>query len=196
VGASAVGAPAVGRSEQAERAEASQPLARAARARLTSDDLDETRRETRRKSLWHPLQHLATDFRDRVRRGLLARGHSLRPAHQGVIVHLGSSGTRLTELARRAGSTKQAMGKLVDELEAIGYVERVPDPGDGRAKLVRFSPRGRALLRDAGEIVDEIWASYAEAIGEARLHGLRETLGLLLRHMEAPSGRRSEEAPT
>ncbi len=80
--------------------------------------------------------------------------------------------------------TKQAMGKLVDELEEIGYVERLPDPEDGRAKIVRFSRAGRALLRDSGEIVDSIWNEYAELLGEQRLARLRDSLVLLLTRIE------------
>lgn len=146
---------------------------------------DDVRREARRKSLVHPLQRLAGDFRDRIRRGLRERGHQLRPAHASILVHLRVSGSRLTDLAERAGMTKQAMGKLVDELEAIGYVERVPDPDDGRAKRVRFSRAGRALLRDSSQIVDTIWRDYARLVGEPRLVRLRDTLQLLLDRIEA-----------
>jgi DNA-binding MarR family transcriptional regulator len=158
--------------------------------------LDDARREARRKALLLPLQRLAGDFRERVRAGLRERGHSLQPAHSSVIVHLGVDGMRLTELASRAGATKQAMGKLVDELEAIGYLERVSDPRDGRAKLVRFSRRGRALLRDAGEIVDSIWSEYAALVGEGRLRALRDTLQLLVGRLDGGRGRAAEEEST
>ena len=145
---------------------------------------DDARRETRRKSLLYPLRIVARDFRERMRSGLRERGHSLAPAHASVIVNLRSSGSRLTELAARAGMTKQGMGKLVDELEAMGYVDRVPDPMDGRAKQVRFSRRGQALLRDSGEVVDEIWAEYAQVLGESSLLRLRSTLERLRRGLE------------
>jgi len=147
------------------------------------------RRTARRKSLVHPLQRLAVDSRDRIRAGLEARGHSLQPAHAGVIVHLDGAGMRLTGLAERAGMSKQAMGKLVDELEKIGYLERVPDPDDGRAKRVRFSRSGRRLLQDCGEIVDDIWAHYAALVGETRLARMRDTAELLFRRVDAPTPR-------
>jgi DNA-binding MarR family transcriptional regulator len=136
--------------------------------------LDETRRAVRRRSLLHPLQRIALHFRDSMRAGLRARGHTLQPAHAGVIIHLPTEGARLTDLAARAAVSKQAMGKLVDELEAIGYVEREADPDDGRGRIVHFSRKGETLLRDAGEIVEEIWQRYADVLGErrlARLHG-------------------------
>src|SRR5690349_10738908 len=66
----------------------------------------------------------------------------LRPAHTGLLPHIDKEGTRLTELARRVGVTKQAVGQLVEDLERMGVVERAPDPLDGRARLVRFTDRG------------------------------------------------------
>lgn len=167
-------------SEAGAAAERRRDARRTRAARARPRDVDEARREASRKSLLHPLQRLATDFRDRVRAGLRARGHSLRPAQASVIVHLPGAGARLTELAGRVGATKQGMGRLVDELEAIGYLERVPDPDDGRAKLVRFSRKGRALLRDAADVVDEIWRDYAGLVGEPRLVALRDTLQQLV----------------
>ena len=149
-----------------------------------ADPRDEARRATRRRSLLLPLQRLASDFRHRVRTGLLARGHTIQPAHANVIVHLRTAGSRSTELAERAGMTKQAMGKLVDELESMGYVERVADPADGRAKLVRFCEPGFAFLEDAGEIVAEIWERYAQQIGERRLRRLRADLVDLVEGLE------------
>jgi len=154
-------------------------------ARRIPDPFDSARRAARRRSLLQPLQQLATDFRGRVRRGLRARGHVLQPAHSSVIVNLPTAGLRLTELAARAGMSKQGMGKLVDELEAIDYLERVPDPADGRAKIVRFSAQGFALLRDAGEIVDEIWSTYRAQIGERRLRRFRADLLDLLAGLTA-----------
>jgi len=68
--------------------------------------------------------------------GVIAAGYRQRPAHSGVFAHIDLDGTRLTDLANRANMTPQAMGELVDDLERLGYVRRVPDPGDRRAKLI------------------------------------------------------------
>ncbi|WP_280499269.1 MarR family transcriptional regulator, partial [Nocardia cyriacigeorgica] len=65
-------------------------------------------------------------------------------AQARIVQRIGPDGTRLTELAEQAQVTKQTAGFLVDQLERAGYVERVPDPTDGRARLVRLSARGRA----------------------------------------------------
>jgi DNA-binding MarR family transcriptional regulator len=141
--------------------------------------LEAARREARRRDLLHPLQRAAQRVREEIRAGLRARGHRLRPAHAAVIVHLEVAGTRLTELAGRTGVTKQALGKLVDELEAIGYLERRPDPADGRAKIVCFSRTGERLLHDAREVVERLWQEYAALLGETRLRRLRADLELL-----------------
>lgn len=143
-------------------------------------DIDDARLAAARLNLLHPLSLLAGDFRARIRAGLHERGHHLRPSQSAVIVHLGIHGSRPSELAARAGMSKQAMGKLVDELEQIGYVAKMPDPVDGRARLIRFTDRGLALLADSAAIVDGIWRDYAALIGTRRLKALRDELHDLL----------------
>src|SRR5215510_8733281 len=70
-------------------------------------------------------------------------GRPVRVAHTTLLPHVDLEGTRLTVLAKRLGVTKQAAGQLVDELEQFGMLERVADPADARAKLVKFSRRGQ-----------------------------------------------------
>jgi DNA-binding MarR family transcriptional regulator len=86
-----------------------------------------------------------------VRRGL--GSEVLRASHTQVFECVDPTGTRLTTLAERAGMSHQAMGEMVDELTRHGYLERVPDPDDGRARLVRPTALGRAeLTRAAAEL--------------------------------------------
>jgi DNA-binding MarR family transcriptional regulator len=128
------------------------------------------------------LQQLSRDFERRARGTLRTRGHTrLQPSHQVVFASLGRTGTRLTDLAQRAGMTKQAMGQIVDDLERLGYVERTPDPADGRAKIVRFTAAGIDFVCDAAEVLDEIWRAYAALLGEQELDQLQSTLRRLLR---------------
>lgn len=114
----------------------------------------------------------------------------IRPAHTSVFPHLDHEGTRLTELARRMGISKQAVGQLVDELEQMGALERIPDPDDGRAKRIRFSRTpGRTVLdglRHLGELEQEL----TQAIGRARMAALHEGLTALLAVLEQPIERR------
>jgi DNA-binding MarR family transcriptional regulator len=90
------------------------------------------------------------------------------------------SGTRLTELARRAGVTKQAMMVVVDELEVRGLVRRTPDPDDGRAKVVRLTARGRTCAAECRRAVAAVEARARRSLGGRRHDGLREALELLL----------------
>jgi len=127
------------------------------------------------------FQQLARDFERRARSTLRARGHTgLQPSHQVIFASLGPDGARLTDLAARAAMTKQAMGQLVDDLEEQGYVERIPDPADGRAKIVRLTGHGREFLEDAAEVVAAIWRDYADVLGERELARLQSRLGSLL----------------
>ena len=88
------------------------------------------------------LPYRAMEFR--VFEGLAAAGFDdLTPAQARVFQRIGPDGSRLTDLAAQAGITKQSAGFLVDQLERTGYVARVPDPQDGRARLVRVAERGR-----------------------------------------------------
>ena len=142
-----------------------------------------------RRNIGVLLQQLARDFERRTRTALQARGHTeLLPSHQVVFAGLGRSGTRLTVLAQNAGMTKQAMGQIVDDLEQLGYVERTPDPEDGRAKIVRFTPAGLDFVCDAAEVLDEIWREYSGLLGSEELDQLQGTLHKLLRGSRFGSG--------
>lgn len=105
------------------------------------------------------------------------RGHSdIRPAHAAVFQFLDDTGTTVSTLAARAQITKQAMAELVSHLEGLGYLTRVPDPGDRRAKLVLPTQRGLDVLRVAQQTVPEIHQRITELLGAPRLASLRQDL--------------------
>src|SRR5438270_3851822 len=106
-----------------------------------------------------------------VERGFAAAGHpDLRPPHFPIFEYIDHEhGSRITDLARHANVSVQAMGELVDYLAARGYVERVPDPSDGRAKLVRLTGRGREAYRLAGRSVTDLEATWAGYIGVEKM---------------------------
>jgi DNA-binding MarR family transcriptional regulator len=89
----------------------------------------------------------------------------IAPRHGAVLAYLRADGIRATELARLSGQHKQVIGKNVDELEALGYVERRPDPDDRRAKLVVPTERGRAQMRTADAIMAEIAERHRRSLG-------------------------------
>ena len=108
---------------------------------------------------------------------LTAAGYpEVRPAHGMVFQHLSAEGSRVTELAERSQVSKQWMGTLVDDLEARGYLVRVPDPTDGRAKVVRLTEQGQELLGVAQGISRRVEAAWAARVGERRLQQLRRLL--------------------
>ena len=123
--------------------------------------------------LREPFQEMT----EHVHARLAEQGHpQIRVAHGNVFQFLDDEGTRASDLAARAQMTKQSMGELVAHLEAHGYVERVPDPGDGRAKLVRPTASGQAVYPLAVQAIAEVEARWAERIGEPKLRRLRALL--------------------
>jgi DNA-binding MarR family transcriptional regulator len=123
------------------------------------------------------LHNAARKFDARVLEILSERGwKDVRLVHINLTRCLEFSGTRLTELAKRAAMTKQAMGELVDECERIDLVARTADATDGRAKIVIFTTRGKRFMgafRDAiATAEEEMMAQF----GPERLRGLKDLL--------------------
>lgn len=126
-------------------------------------------------------------FNGRAVAGLRARGYeALTLAHLSLLPHLDVDGTRATVLAERAGMSKQGAGQLVRDLERLGYLARSPDPRDGRAQLVTFTPAGLRFLADAVGVVRDLEEEYTRLLGADRLTALRETLLLIIAHDQAP----------
>src|SRR5215213_3796973 len=93
-----------------------------------------------------------------------------------VFQRIAPGGSRLTDLAAQAGITKQSAGFLVDQLERAGYVERVPDPEDGRARLVRVAERGARSVEASRAIVEQVEREWTDHLGERRMIQLQEIL--------------------
>ena len=85
--------------------------------------------------------------------------HDITAAHQAVFENIDRDGSRLTTLATRSGMTHQSMSELVHALERAGYLERRPDPADGRARIIRLTSTGQALVRQALHDIREIEAA-------------------------------------
>ena len=132
----------------------------------------------------------ALELRHRVAAALDAEGtfDDYRPTHEAVFQWLGPQGDRVSELARRAGMTRQSMAELVDYLVAHGYVERVPDPSDGRAVLVRRTDRGWMVNRVARRVVEEAQAEWARALGPDEFDQLLSHLRRLAGFIGRPAG--------
>jgi DNA-binding MarR family transcriptional regulator len=108
---------------------------------------------------------------------LTERGHpEVRSAHGAVFQHLDDTGTTVSVLAERAQMTKQAMAELVGHLEKHGYVTRVTDPNDRRAKLVTPTDRGLEVIAIAQVLVPELEQRVASLLGVDRAAALRRDL--------------------
>ncbi|MDX2093920.1 MAG: MarR family transcriptional regulator [Kofleriaceae bacterium] len=105
---------------------------------------------------------------------------SLRISHTALFPHITDAGVRQTALADKLGVTKQAIGPLVDDLVGEGIVERIADPADARAKLVRWTPQGRRALRHGIGVLAELEQQLAATVGAKRLNELADTLELLI----------------
>lgn len=100
----------------------------------------------------------------------------VRPTHGCVFRYVKGGGLRLTELAERANMTKQSVGEIVDDLAARGYVKRVPDPDDRRAKLICLTERGEEAQAFGFRLFAEVERRWAERYGQDRISALRELL--------------------
>jgi DNA-binding MarR family transcriptional regulator len=114
---------------------------------------------------------------DRLHAELAECGHpDVRPVHGFTMQAIGPHGTTAVELGRRLGVSKQAAGKTVDRLTALGYAERVDDPRDARRKLIRLTPRGIDSLTQSARIFDRLRAEWVERLGADRVALLESSL--------------------
>lgn len=113
-----------------------------------------------------------------------AKDERLRVAHTRLFPFISAEGVRLTELAARLEISKQAVQQLVDELDAMGMTERVPDPTDRRAKLIRWSKRGRKGLSEGLGVLAELERELAAVVGQKELAAAHVTLIELLDTLE------------
>jgi DNA-binding MarR family transcriptional regulator len=111
---------------------------------------------------------------------------TLRPAHTSLLPHIDPQGTRLTELARRLGVTKQAAGQLVSDLEELEVVERVDDAEDGRAKLVRFTRTGLEAINHGLSVLRGIEAELEKVLGKVKMKQLHEALLVVVDELSRP----------
>ncbi|MET0390653.1 MAG: MarR family transcriptional regulator [Polyangiales bacterium] len=108
-----------------------------------------------------------------------------RTSHTRLLPYIDLQGTRQSELARRAGISKQAVGQLVDDLVRFGVLERTPDPSDGRAQLVCFTDPGLEQLIAGFDVLDGIERELSGRLGERSVRTLQTELQQLLVALQA-----------
>jgi DNA-binding MarR family transcriptional regulator len=116
----------------------------------------------------------------RIVDGVVGAGFPQKPAHSAVFAQIAPEGSRLTELARGANMSPQAMGELVDELEQLEYVVRRPDPTDRRAKLIILTRKGQACAAAGMTTIAGIEQQLTDRLGERGHRQLRRLLTKLL----------------
>lgn len=147
-----------------------------------------------------PVGQLLVNLTRLFRAELAERGEGaaevegIRPAHLQVFGTIKAGGSRLTDLARGADLSLSATAELVDDLEALGYLERRSDPSDGRAKLVSLTDRGWDAVRSGRTAIAAIEADWGARIGEERFGQLLATLQELLDALD-PGVRKGYRAP-
>jgi len=120
-------------------------------------------------------------FAEGVTRGMHERGFTgVRLVHIALIRNVDEDGTRISEIARRAGMTKQATGQLVAEFVELGYIRIVPDPDDGRAKIAQYTAKGKRLLRAIVGSIAATESDFGAVIGAEAVHTLKAALTQVL----------------
>ena len=131
--------------------------------------------------LFIPLRFMEQAVLDELK----AHGHDMPLNQARVFARIGPQGSRLVDLARAAQVSKQTIGTIVDQLQQAGYVERRPDPIDGRSRLVVITDRGQQLLELTAPVVQRIEAAWEAHLGKHRARQLREAL-MALRQITDP----------
>jgi DNA-binding MarR family transcriptional regulator len=141
-----------------------------------------TVRRRRERQEWNPdlgvlASRLLFSLQEELFEELAAAGYDdLHPRHGAVLAYLDEDGVRATELARLSGRHKQIIGRLINELEELGYVERRPDPQDRRAKLIFPTERGLEQVQLGDQIVADIEARHAKEVGSKTYAQFRDVL--------------------
>jgi DNA-binding MarR family transcriptional regulator len=138
-------------------------------------------RESNKADFWIPMAGLFEiakdaffeDFRDELEQTEFG---DIRPTHGCVFRFVKGGGLRLTVLAEMAGMTKQSVGEIVDDLVARGYVKRIPDPEDKRAKIICLTERGERAQATGLALFAKVEKQWAKRYGAKRIAALRELL--------------------
>jgi DNA-binding MarR family transcriptional regulator len=138
-------------------------------------------RDSHKADFWIPMAGLFEiakdaffeDFRAELEQTEFA---DIRPTHGCVFRFVKGDGKRLTDVAELAGMTKQSVGEIVDDLVARGYVKRIPDPDDKRAKIICLTERGERAQATGLALFAKVEKQWAKRYGAERIAQVRELL--------------------
>jgi len=133
--------------------------------------------ETRRTAIGRLLLMARRDFVKRVASRSREIGLEEFPDNLITLIpYIETEGTRSTDLAHRAGISKQAVAKTIKICEILGFLERAPDPVDGRATLIRLSPRGLEMLVGMHRAIRDVNRDYENLLGKDGMANFRSAL--------------------
>ncbi|MEW6123689.1 MAG: MarR family winged helix-turn-helix transcriptional regulator [Pseudomonadota bacterium] len=151
---------------------------------MTGSNISEAQR-----TLGYLLRHAYEQLSETVYGRLAAGGFGdIRRAHSSVFRNIAGGGSRVSDLAERAHMTKQGMAYLVESLAGLGYLEVMPDPADGRAKLARLTARGEAASRELVRLSRVVEEEYAALLPAGDMTRLRAHLEALAAGIDAAPG--------
>jgi DNA-binding MarR family transcriptional regulator len=143
-------------------------------------------RQEIRSNLGQKLLKAARLLNEKAMARVQEKGLPLREAHTRLLPHLNFEGSRLTEVAARAGITKQSAQRLIDEMVEEGFLQKVPDPEDGRAKIIAYTPRGLQGVMEGLQVLTELERELEGQLGARRMKDLGKSLELLLDALDGP----------
>jgi len=136
-----------------------------------------------RKPLIALVHNADKAFQAHMVRNAHERGRpDIKPAHNFLFAILGDDGDRAANLANRAGITRQSMGEVIRDMVDIGILEMVPDPNDGRAKIVRYTAEGRRFSNEGFRHLRDLEGRFEKEFGadyEATRVVLERLVGVL-----------------
>lgn len=145
---------------------------------------------SRRHGIGRLLLLARRDFLERIAAKMEGEdGATIVQARGRLLPYIDVEGTRSVDLARRMGVTKQAVGRLVRELEEDGLLYREPDGADGRAFLVKFTDAGLEYLKRLHKCISQIERDYERLVGADRMQVVREALSLIAYGAGPPAGK-------
>ena len=123
------------------------------------------------------LWRAAGSWKSRFADGMTAAGHAwYAEAKSSVLPHIGPDGTRQSQIVQAMGLSKQAVQQLIDDLVREEIVERIPDPEDGRGKVIQFTEKGRAAMQDARQVKRRVEDELRQSLGDEDFNHLKSLL--------------------
>jgi DNA-binding MarR family transcriptional regulator len=148
-----------------------------------------TVRARREQMLLRLLFRTTHQMNAEMARGIRARGYDgFQPSFTALLAHIDTEGTTISALARRTGTSRQAVSQLVQSIEEAGLLARHANPTDGRSVVVRHTEAGRQILLDALDVMAAIEDDYAANLGHDELAALKALLARLLTQIDPDGG--------